>query len=393
MNLSHALALLLLPASAAAQSFNMDFGPAGSEPPSSYAAAGIPGTWNSMQIPHTSPSSLPHASDVFLVDLGGNPTSVRVHQFGGMSLQTIPDASVTGDDALLLHDGAVTFSSSLETCLFINGLENGMYEVLTYAWRPNEPGYKEKVRLDFVPGTVSCGGAWTGAHAEGVTYTRHIVNVTTGYLGPHVGVLAGFDPATGSMACGMQLRKLTPEGTISSFCMGDGGDQVGCTNCPCGNNAPVGSSGGCINTSGSFSTLVPSGNPSVAADTLRFQVELASPIAFGILVSGASRAPTNAANPCFGSDSGIQALSLDGLRCVLQGIRRHGGRSADSNGAIGQTNPGWGGVDNPPAGLIAQGGFASGETRHYQVIYRDDPDFQCGTGLNTTNGVSVTFVP
>ncbi len=393
MRLLNLLSFASLCGPVAAQSFNIDFGPSGSEPLSSYSAAGLPGTWNSLQIPHTSASSQPQSIDEFLIDLGGNVTSARVHQFGGMSLQTIPDPSVSGDDALLLTDGMVTFSPSLETCLFFNGLENGTYEVLTYAWRPTKPAYREKVRFDFIAGVVSCGGAWTGQHVEGVTYTRHVVNVTSGYLGPHVGVLSGFDAAIGSMACGMQLRKLSSDGTISTFCQGDGGDQAGCTNCPCGNNAPLGSSGGCINASGSFSTLIPSGNPSVATDSLRFQVELASPITFGILVSGTSRTPTNPANPCFGQDTGVQSASFDGLRCTSGDLRRHGGRNADSNGAIGTTNPGWGGVDAPVGGLIAQGGFAAGETRHYQVIYRDDPDFQCGTGLNTTNGASVTFVP
>ena len=392
-----ALSLFLIAAcgtsTASAQSFNLDFGPVGSEPPSTYAAAGLPGTWNALQIPHTSPSTLPQPIDEFLVDLGGNSTSVRVHQFGGMDLMTDPDPSVTGDDALLLHDGQVTFNPSLETCLFINGLENGTYEVLTYAWRPNHPTYQEKVRFDFVAGTVACGGAWTGQHVEGVTYTRHVINVTTGYLGPHVGVLQGFPAATGSMVCGMQLRKLSPDGTISDFCFGDGGDGMGCSDCPCGNDSTVAGSGGCLNTAGSSARLTAEGNPSESTDGLRFEVRLATPDTFGVLISADRRAPANPANPCFGLDSGLTSFSLDGLRCVVQDVRRHGARAADANGNIGATNAGWGGSDAPAIGLIAQGGFVAGDTRHYQVIYRDESDGSCMTGQNTTNGVSVTFVP
>lgn len=387
------LAIMALCAPASAQSFNIDFGPAGTEPASTYSAAGLPGTWNSLQIPHTSPSSAPSAFDEFLVDLGGNATNVRVHQFGGMSLMSEQDPSVTGDDALLLTDGQVTFSPSLETCLFFNNLENGMYEVITYAWRPNEPNYKEKVRIDFVPGVTACGGQWTGQHQEGITFTRHTVNVTTGYLGPHVGVLSGASAATGSMACGMQLRKLSEEGTIANFCRGDGGDQLGCTNCPCGNNAANGSTGGCLNSAVKSATLVATGNPSESSDSLRLEVQGASQLTLGVLLSGASRAPTNASNPCFGLDSGIQAVNMDGLRCVVEGVQRHGGRSTDASGDIGATTAGWGGLDAPPAGLIAQGGFTSGQTRQYQVVYRDNVALQCMRGLNTTNGVSITFVP
>ncbi len=38
--------------------------------------------------------------------------------------------------------------------------------------------------------------------------------------------------------------------TFPVSCTGDGGDQMGCTDCPCNNNTPPGSIGGCRNSSG-----------------------------------------------------------------------------------------------------------------------------------------------
>lgn len=41
-------------------------------------------------------------------------------------------------------------------------------------------------------------------------------------------------------------------------------------------------------------------------------------------------------------------------------------------------------------GLGAIGGWTAGETRRFQVWYRD-PAGPCGTGFNTTHGLEVTF--
>ena len=62
-------------------------------------------------------------------------------------------------------------------------------------------------------------------------------------------------------------------------------------------------------------------------------------------------------------------------------------------GNVGQTTPGWGPPSGPPVGLIAQGGFGAGQTRHYQVVYRENAALVCMRGLNTSNAVSVTFQP
>ena len=179
-------------------------------------------------------------------------------------------------------------------------------------------------------------------------------------------------------------------------CNGDGGNQMGCTDCPCGNNAAPGTTGGCLNSANASGRLVGSGSPSVtAADPadLRFDANGCVPSSFAVLTSGNAIAPANAANPCFGEDSGLQSGVLDGLRCAVQSTQRHGGRPVDANGDVGATTNGWGGSSGPPIGLAAQGGFVAGQTRHYQVFYRELPGLVCLTEQNTTQAVSVTFQP
>ncbi len=100
-------------------------------------------------------------------------------------------------------------------------------------------------------------------------------------------------------------------------CNGDSGDGAGCTNCPCLNNAPLGTIGGCLNSSGGSARLTASGSPSLSlppgsVSDLRFGMQGATPSAFSVLLSGDAVAPTNVANPCFGQNSGIQAISFDG---------------------------------------------------------------------------------
>lgn len=184
-----------------------------------------------------------------------------------------------------------------------------------------------------------------------------------------------------------------------SHCSGNGGVQVGCTDCPCGNNAPAGQFGGCLNSALTSARLEASCSPSVSlppssdAD-LRFALTAAPPQSFCVLFSGAALAPNNPINPCFGLNSGVQASESDGLRCAVQSTRRHAGRSADLSGSVGVTNNPWGGEAGPTAGIANAGGsFAAGETRFFQVVYRDDPNSSCMTGLNSSQAIEITFTP
>ncbi len=182
-------------------------------------------------------------------------------------------------------------------------------------------------------------------------------------------------------------------------CFGDGGNQVGCTNCPCSNNAPAGTLGGCLNSAGTSASLEATGEASVSLGVgsttdLRFALSGAPPTAFCILNSGDGVAPGNMANPCFGLATGAQAAQFDGLRCAIMNTRRHGGRAADVSGSVGVTNNPWGGEGGPPVGIANAGsGFAAGQSRFFQVINRDDALLSCMRGLNTSQAIQVTFTP
>jgi hypothetical protein len=66
------------------------------------------------------------------------------------------------------------------------------------------------------------GGAWTGQHAAGVTYARHLVQVTDGTMGSHSGIPSGGSPIVGAALNGIQLRYIDP-------CPADvdGDDEIG----------------------------------------------------------------------------------------------------------------------------------------------------------------------
>lgn len=182
-------------------------------------------------------------------------------------------------------------------------------------------------------------------------------------------------------------------------CNGDGGDQMGCTNCPCANNAPQGSIGGCLNSTGAPSRLLASGDlsvslPSGSTTDFRVACEQSPASALHILVSADAVASQNPMSPCFGLASGVLFNGYDGLRCAVFGLRRHGARTSDANGSIGTTTPPWGGEGAPPAGLaVAFGGFSVGQMRYFQAIFRDDPVLVCMRGLNTSQAIEVEFRP
>ena len=183
---------------------------------------------------------------------------------------------------------------------------------------------------------------------------------------------------------------------FSDSCNGDGGDQAGCTPCLCGNDSPPGFAGGCVNSSGTGARLSAAGATSILVldgDDLRFTLEGGVPSSFAVLISGDNLAPANPMNPCFGLNSGLPSTVLDGLRCAVGNTQRHGGRPVAADGSVGATTNGWGGASGPAVGLAAQGGFVAGQTRHYQVFYRELPGLVCGTEQNTSQAVSVTFEP
>lgn len=190
-----------------------------------------------------------------------------------------------------------------------------------------------------------------------------------------------------------------------SHCRGDGGDQMGCTDCPCSNNAVMGTIGGCLNSSGNASQLGASGSTSVSLPAgdlsdLRISLSGTPANALCVLMSGGGVAPLNMANPCFGLGTGLQAADRDGLRCVVggpgQSVLRHGGRQSNFSGEVmDSSGPSrvWGGEAQPNAGIAGQAGFAAGQLRYFQVTHRDDALQVCMRGLNTSQALEVTFTP
>ena len=113
-----------------AQDLNIDFGAAGTPPAPTYGAAGQPGVWNAIPAAHGTTTNN-------LVDVSGGVTAVSISQIGGLALLDDNDPAVSGDDALLLDDFLVTYNAGLESCIYLNSLAAGVYEVWIYARMPD----------------------------------------------------------------------------------------------------------------------------------------------------------------------------------------------------------------------------------------------------------------
>ena len=177
------------------------------------------------------------------------------------------------------------------------------------------------------------------------------------------------------------------------YCRGEGELAPGCTPCPCGNDAPLGSGGGCANSAGTGARLAASGTARIFADSLRFTLADGLPSTFAVLISGERRLPSNPASPCLGLDTGLASVTLDGLRCSGGDLRRHGTRATDATGAVGVVTAPWGPPGGPPGGLAAAAGLAAGQARHFQAYGRENPLLGCGTGQTTSQAITVVYAP
>ena len=160
---------------AMAQSFNIEFGPAGSAvPPSTYSGVGWPGVWNTF-------SSLPTNVWFPLVGLDGQPTSAYIYNNGGTAFMSAAVSGASGGDAALMGDMFLSYNNPTDLCLWVTGLEAGTYQVIMYAMTPNDPTLMSRVRVDNgTPGPTMVGGVWPGHHVQGVTYQIFTVSVSAG---------------------------------------------------------------------------------------------------------------------------------------------------------------------------------------------------------------------
>lgn len=146
-----------------------------------------------------------------------------------------------------------------------------------------------------------------------------------------------------------------------AYCFGDGSGPA----CPCANTGATGH--GCANSAGGGTRMFKVGSTSVLADDLEFYSVGAPPSEFGLYFLGLNQT----ASP-FG----------DGLRCVGQIRLRYAVQQSSPAGVFHQPN------------VISLASFLApvGSTRHFQNWHRDIAG-PCGSGVNMSNGLSVTFTP
>lgn len=143
------------------------------------------------------------------------------------------------------------------------------------------------------------------------------------------------------------------------FCVGD--DAL---TCPCANPGPRG--GGCASSTGLGAWLSASGSNVVANDDLIVSVSIARPGQPGMLIQG---------------ESGTSLPFKDGVLCAGSPTERLEVLQLNADGIAVTTSS-----------IVTAGDVAPGDTRYYQVWYRDPGGVSpCGTGSNLTNGLIVDW--
>jgi hypothetical protein len=177
--------IVIFPLAASAQSLNIDFGTPESAPGAAYGAAGPAGAWNTIGV-------LPPWDRAPLIGLDGQPVAAQIYGFGGTAMLVSDDPATSADDAGLVDDMLIGMNDPVDVCIWVEDLVNGFYDVIIYALTPNDPARFHRVRVDDAsPPPTMIGGAWPGAHQEGVTFERFTVNVTNGWIGLHSGLYGG----------------------------------------------------------------------------------------------------------------------------------------------------------------------------------------------------------
>ena len=137
------------------------------------------------------------------------------------------------------------------------------------------------------------------------------------------------------------------------------------TACPCGNAGGIGE--GCANDTGSGAVLSGSGSASITADDLVLSTTNLTP-GPGLFFQG-----NNAVNSGNGNPFG------DGLRCVGgQVVRLEVQFSSAGSSATTISIP-------------TKGGVSAGDSKRYQLWYRDSGGSPCNSGFNLTNGYEITW--
>lgn len=156
----------------------------------------------------------------------------------------------------------------------------------------------------------------------------------------------------------------------TGFCFGDPGNG---TPCPCNNDNDGSVPGsGCAN--GVFASgahLTGSGEASVVVDTL--------------VLAGTGLEPNNSAL-YFQANNDLSPGNVwgDGLQCAGGQLKRLGIRFADASGA--SDTSAW----TTPISVKA-GNVQAGDTKYYQIWYRNPLNSPCGSDFNSSNGYAITW--
>ncbi|MDP6539346.1 MAG: hypothetical protein QF410_07345, partial [Planctomycetota bacterium] len=150
-------------------------------------------------------------------------------------------------------------------------------------------------------------------------------------------------------------------GTPFCFCDGTG------TTAPCGNAGGAGE--GCANGSGVGGVLAASGSTSLSAGDLVLEGSQVIASQPGLFFQGDLQI-AGGAGVVFG----------DGLRCAGTNVIRLEVVVSDGSGASSTT------ID-----IGVKGGVSAGDSKEYQLWYRDPASSPCGATFNLTNGYSITW--
>ncbi|MCA8980919.1 MAG: hypothetical protein H6831_06610 [Planctomycetes bacterium] len=143
------------------------------------------------------------------------------------------------------------------------------------------------------------------------------------------------------------------------LCFGDGTGAA----CPCLNFGGAGE--GCANSTGVGAILESAGSSIVAVDDLQLTVTQARPNTTGIFIQGTTQ---------------IALPFKDGILCTGNPTERLEVVQLDGTGAAGTTNS-----------IVTGGAVAPGDSRVYQLWYRDPALSPCGTGSNLSSALLVQW--
>ena len=363
------LAFLASTSAAFAQSFNIDVHNFYGTPSSALgAAASQSGVWNA------APAT---AATTPLVDLAGGATAASLSVSGAAAAFNFDNVGTTGDDQVLMDDlsdpspGGATWT--------ISGLAGGNYELITYAWAPDNAVFLSRVTVAGSSDPAQdVGGAWPGAYALGVTHALHRISVASG--GSIASTITVAPGGQFGSVNGFQLTKLS-DAFVQNCLPGTGGIIP----CPCG-NPPAAPGLGCDNFGtgpAESGTLSGTGTPSLSADTVSLVGTGLNNTFLTVFFTG-----EGTLNPSgFAHGAGVRCVETPNLKRLYTG----GAPAATI------TRPGGGDPTVSAATAAAGAPISPGQTRHYFIIYRDpQAATPCGSPtitLNLTNSGSLTWFP